>query len=282
MSRLLLLFLACLLFDLPNVKAEQPMDKEQIEKWSSYYQQLAKSYELRLLGGSEDEVLRLQSTPALRWHNPIRATTHGECFVWTKGGRPHAVASLFSYPSGDGRRVAHAFNAFGTQPLVLQKDGREFWRVAQSSLSKLTAIPNSPPVAESANLRMAQMRNIARRFTASSGGTDLENPRELRLLTSPLYRYPQDAGSNADNNSEGDIDGALFSFAMGTDPEVFLLLESSQTEAKSEWRFVVARHAHTSLYVSYQGVEVWSYQRGKSSSAFLSQHGIDFQPKLLP
>ncbi len=272
MSRLIVL--VSFLFCMAEAVAQESMGKEQIEKWSQYYQQLAKGYELRVLDDSGEEKLKLAATPALRWHNPIRATTHGECFLWTKDGRVHAIASLFSYSNQGGRRVAHAFNAFGGQVLVAERDGQEFWRVAENDLPKMKPVPGSPTVAVTAPLRMAQMRNIARRFTASSGGTDSEEPRELRLLTSPLYRYSQ-----SDTNK---VDGTLFSFAMGTDPEVLLLLESFQEGSKSEWRFAAARHTTTSLYVSYEGTEVWSYLRGTPAPAYLSQHGIDRKPALLP
>src|SRR5580700_12145422 len=50
--------------------------------------------------------LELRREPVYRWTNPTRVGGQvGEVFVWTYRGRPEVVGSIFSHPSGDGRRV---------------------------------------------------------------------------------------------------------------------------------------------------------------------------------
>jgi hypothetical protein len=74
----------------------------------------------------------------------------------------------------------------------------------------------------------------------------------LRLLPKPLYRYgsPQ---------SEV-LDGAIFSFVQGTNPEVVVLLEAGrvgETE-EYEWRFVFCAMTSYSVRALYQDKPVWS------------------------
>ena len=51
----------------------------------------------------------------------------------------------------------------------------------------------------------------------------------MRLLAQPIYRY---------ENTKGDlIDGGLFVFVLGTDPEAFLLIEARRPQSGApEWR----------------------------------------------
>jgi hypothetical protein len=163
---------------------------------------------------------------------------------------------------------------FGNQTLVADYDDQEFWRVAAADLPEMIRVPDSPKVAPTAAIRMAQMRSIAQKFTAKSTGAANEAPQPLRFMTSPLYRYSQSDGNT--------VDGALFSFVMGTDPEILLLLESFEDGSTSEWRFIAARHTYTSLQVSYNEQEVWPYKQGTPLPNYLSVHGVDQQPAILP
>ena len=76
------------------------------------------------------------------------------------------------------------------------------------------------------------MRELTRDFSASIGRKVYRH--ELRLLTQPLYRY---------EHKEGQVlDGALFAFAEGTDPELLLLVEARQRKDQpAEWQYAPAR-----------------------------------------
>jgi hypothetical protein len=100
------------------------------------------------------------------------------------------------------------------------------------------------------------MKTLAGQFSARM--TDLrENTKgerqELRLLTQPLYRYP--AG-------EGDLlDGALFAIVLGTDPEIFLLLEARRASEKLTWQYGLARMNIDPMTVSHKDQEVWRVEK---------------------
>ena len=97
------------------------------------------------------------------------------------------------------------------------------------------------------------MRALAQEFTGRE--TNREGvDRDMRLLTQPIYRY---------ENTEGDlIDGAMFVFALGTDPEAFLLDRSPPApDGAPEWRFGAARMNSINLRINHRGREVWTAPR---------------------
>jgi hypothetical protein len=62
------------------------------------------------------------------------------------------------------------------------------------------------------------MKEIARRFHCRLSGNGPED-QDLRLLPSPIYGY---------NSDQADVlDGALFAYVQGTDPEVILMCRGS-------------------------------------------------------
>ena len=93
------------------------------------------------------------------------------------------------------------------------------------------------------------MRSIARRFTGKiTNGSDTTT---LTLIPQPLLRY--------DAPDDGVIDGAVFSFAMGTDPEILLVIEAKQFKAGSPaFRYAPARANFQALNLALEGRQVWN------------------------
>ena len=80
---------------------------------------------------------------------------------------------------------------------------------------------------------------------------------ELRLLTQPLHRQEKQVGDA--------LDGALFTFVTGTDPELMLVIEarSAENEDKPVWHYSAARFTDLSLTLRYKNVELWTHLRGQ-------------------
>lgn len=74
---------------------------------------------------------------------------------------------------------------------------------------------------------------------------------ELRLMSQPIYRFAAD--------KSGIIDGALFAFAEGTDPEALLLLEAVRGAGESlAWRYTLARMTSRPIEVKVDDRSIWS------------------------
>lgn len=112
------------------------------------------------------------------------------------------------------------------------------------------AIEGAEPPANSPARRLVQMRELARRFRASSYKDD-GAPNELRLMPQPLFRYQ--------DNAQGTVDGALFAFAEGNDAEALLLIEATTSArgAGGRWRYTLARMTSYRVAVRLDDQEVF-------------------------
>jgi hypothetical protein len=103
-------------------------------------------------------------------------------------------------------------------------------------------------VPESAAARQRVLREISRRFTAWENRQDVKS--ELRILPTPLYNY-------SDQN-RGVVEGALFAFVLGTDPEVLMQIEARTGADGPKWQVAFARAASAELKVRMGEQQVWS------------------------
>lgn len=84
----------------------------------------------------------------------------------------------------------------------------------------------------------------------------------LRLLTRPLWTYRDQAG--------GVLDGALFTLANGTNPEIWLFVEARadpKGDSKAGWQYTVGRSAWAELHLECDGKEVFAAPRADQVSA---------------
>jgi len=202
--------------------------------------------------------------PALRWTNPDAGRVYGNTYVWLHNGRPVAVGSLF--------RNFHPWDTFngelaalGGAKLVAKRDDAEKWRPKNEW--KWTAATGAPAPAATAAQRLVQMKALAGEFVVELLDTrnvpkgDELNP---RLLPKPLVRY--------DAAQTKTLDGALFAFVIGTDPELMLLLECDTAAEKSEWKFGVGRMNRDAIRLKRKGETVWeaaSFREHKPEDPYL-------------
>ena len=118
-------------------------------------------------------------------------------------------------------------------------------------------VPAASKPAKSPAERLRQMKAIAEKFKATMTGWSADNTdqEQLRLLARPLHRYDL---ANAKEPAADLLDGALFAYVQGTDPEVILILEAIGTGEKAAWQFAFARATSGGLEVKLGGDLVWS------------------------
>ena len=192
--------------------------------------------------------------PALSWSNPERRTPAGAMFLWTAAGRPQVALCL--YPDGE-QVIDLEFQSLSEQALTADSDNQLLWQPNEPGV-RWQPIDKASRPARSAFLRMRQMRVLARQFSAKLVPPN-KNPIELRLLDTPVYRYQLDE-PNARKSSRPDdvlIDGAVFTFVQGTDPEVLLLMEAYQDGDQQAWRYALARMTVVPTQVRHGGTAIW-------------------------
>lgn len=194
--------------------------------------------------------LVLHPEPILRWSNPTVGQVFGEVFVWTDNGRPAVIGSWYRWFSPYSSRTFEVCSLTGGRA-----SGRineiEFWNTAKSGLTlKWLAEADAP--AKTPATRLVQMRRMAGNFAAhlaDTRGNDAGVKRQLRLLPQPVFRYlAPKAGSTY-------LDGALFAFVEGTDPEVFLVLEATD---EVTWEYGLVRMNGDALRITFREKEVWT------------------------
>ncbi len=276
-----LLFIACLLPGGTLPAQESPKESaptgDGVKAWYEFYQrEAAHAYRFQLEPG--DVELKLDPKPVLRWTNPLEeGSIHGVVYIWRHKGRPVVVGQLFSYLNGKGGRVyCHAMHSLARhdEKVTGLREGKEFWTPASPGV-EVRDVPGAPVPAASRAARLVQMKEISRRFTAYTEEAT-RGKRVLRLLPTPLDRYPEDA-------PEG-TDGALFSLVVGNDPEVILLVEKGEKPAGGPvWQYGLALSTRSTSVALLDESEVWRYDSaGKNPadprSGYLSVHGIATLP----
>lgn len=195
----------------------------------------------------------LEIEPLLRWTD-LKAEGDGTLFLWTSAGRPVAIAQMFSVEGG--RRWLHEFQSLSPHLFSFLRDGRSVWS-PQAAGIEFMPLPDAPPPAKTAAQRLAQMHSMARLFEASDDYGNRDNLWQLRLLSRPVYRYPK-ADTEAKEGQAEVIDGAVFAFVVGTDPEMLLLFEARRDDDGYAWHYALAPMTSFALKASRSGKQVWS------------------------
>jgi hypothetical protein len=199
--------------------------------------------------------LKRGDQPILRWSNPVRDFVNdGVTFLFFEGERPRALASVWvrgreaSLTKGE---IWRELISFSSEPLSCRRDGEVLWSPKTGGLVD-QMLADAPRPASRRSQRLVQMRELAHRFRAASYKPDA--PNELRLLNQPLYRYPHETADT--------LDGGLFGFTEGNDPEVFLLLEAVAVDngQRHEWRYTLARSTGYRVTVDLDGRQVFSVE----------------------
>lgn len=231
-----------------TVPDDAPVNKERIEAALKLTQEEAGKYAF-MLADDGDSIPALGEEPVLRWSNPAAGEIHGNVFLWTVNARPAVVGSLFKWFTPH-THMSHEFHSLTAAPLVGRYADREVWQTSQGGID-FAPLPDAPRPADVMNRRFLQMRELAKGFAATK--IDREgNQQDLRLLPQPAYRYSA--------QKEGVLDGGLFVFVQGTDPEVFLLLEARSTSDDRRWEFATARMNSVAFEVRYHDRPVWSVE----------------------
>jgi hypothetical protein len=188
----------------------------------------------------------LQIEPVFRLNNSVSGVKDGAIFLWTNDlGRPEAAVQVFRIASGV---WLHEFTSLSTAPFVAEVGSVASWRPARPGL-EFKPVPDAPKPSNTPEGRLRQMRAMVQDFSADDH-FEGKSWSTLRLLTKPLLRYGK-AGAEVE-------DGALFSFVLGTDPEVFLMLEARLGKEGLEWQYAFAPMTSYQVKGSWKGKETWS------------------------
>jgi hypothetical protein len=203
---------------------------------------------------SQTSSTELLTRPVLRWRNTARGQD-GEAMlvVWLEDGHPLAMASIYPWAGN----LAHEFDLLARKPGLVAKSNQDVIWMPTSAGVDFRKIPNAKVPGASHAARLREMKVLAARFEGTMTGwnaADSDNEK-LRLLPRPLYRYQV---SPEDVTTDVPLDGALFAFATGTDPEIVLMLEAVGTGNAMAWEYACVRATSGGLEMRLDDTVVWT------------------------
>lgn len=192
----------------------------------------------------------LVDQPILAYRDDTRKQDDSTMWIWGNKGRPSAMLAVEYYPQFPiEKRWLFEIASLSAGQIAAERGQDLHWQARKSGLN-LQPLADADVPAGKATTRLAQMRQLRRRFTAHEReGT---NGRiELQPLAAPLHRY-QDP-------QQGIIDGAVFAFANGTNPEVLWIIEAhGKPGAPSTWQFGLAQMTGAEVFVQLDNKEIWT------------------------
>lgn len=219
----------------------------------------------------DSKLLELHPEPLLRFNNTVSGVPDGILVLWKLRERPAAFAQVFQVKEGI---WIHEGQSIAPFPLRFSLNGDVKWAPREAAPAMKSLDDESAP-AETPSARLRQMRRLAERFAGTDdfkiSPTDAEAERnELRMLPTPVYRYAEP--------DEGIIDGAVFAFVHGTDPEMLLILEARDGD-QPDWRYTLAAMTCWAVQGQLDGEEVWtSPERFGTSTVNGPYHVWGYQP----
>jgi hypothetical protein len=252
--------LALLLALAGTAAADEPKEvtDEQRAEHLALMQAVAKSIQLLADPPQANSKVKLVETPVLRYTDSTRKLHESSLWIWSNGGRPSATLAVEFYPKHRrGPRWLFEIASLSTERIAARREADLNWTAKEPGL-KLQGVEGAQPPAEKAVRRLAQMKELSRRFTGHETAT-VGGRIELRPLSSPLFRY-----SDPDAHI---LDGAIFAFANGTNPEVLLVLEAHEPKAgERAWQFGLVQTTGAAVNFELDGKEVW--QRDQADPPF--------------
>jgi hypothetical protein len=213
-----------------------------------FLQQLLRDMRVESTEEADQRELKFQMTPLLRYNDTPRGIADSVIFRLGTRGRPIALVTAEIY-GGTARQylLNHEFLAID-DPRVRVKRDMFRWQPPKEAGVKFQRLDAGQPPSESARGRLAQIKQLAGRFTAREEWNRVEM--ELRVLPTPIDRYVPSDKPNAD--------AAIFAFVQGVNPEAVLLLE---TDGKA-WSYAWARLGAAKVEARLDDKLVWEVPQG--------------------
>lgn len=198
----------------------------------------------------EERPVELVEPAVLNYSDPGGTTTDGTIWVLGKSGRPAAMAGVFYIRYANGtERWSCELLSLSEHPLEMTGKSGWAWTPQTAELT-WHEFAGAPKPAENSRSRGLQMKNLARKFTVTEFLAP-DQPEPLRVMDRPLYKYVDE--------ERRVVDGQMFAFATGTNPEAVLLLECRRTDAGGEaWHYAFARMTAAQAEARLDDEVVWT------------------------
>lgn len=211
--------------------------------------------------GEERTPAALGVAPVFRYSDERRRILDGTLWTWGGSGRPVALLKMELYPDQPGRQrwIACLASLSDERVVAEWRDGRTF-RSTEPGV-EMSPLPDAPAPSDRPAGRLVQMKRIASRFQTTLHATVDDR---ARLLPRPITRFS--------DPEAGLVDGAVFGWTIGTNPDALLVLELVETAAGPEWRYGCATMTSAGLTVRLDDEDVFHIPFDRSASGRPGAH----------
>ena len=223
---------------------QQDATKEQSEKRLNYMRGAIEALDVKPIDPNSPLATNFNKDPILRFGDLARATFDGG--IWKFGnGRPQAIVALELVRIDGEMCLSYEFLCLTGERFRLKTRDRQMWTPEETTF-RFQNIDDSRRPHKSPIVRRRQMKKLASRFSASERIGD-GTVYKLRLMPQPIDEYV------VDDNEDG-RQGAIFTLAHGTNPEILLFIEP----ADESWQFGLARLSAAATTVKFDDRVVWT------------------------
>ena len=169
----------------------------------------------------------LDESPVFRYSDVRREILDAALWSYGGSGRPAALMKIEAYKIDRGSKWVYCIASLSGDRIAAQWDDGTRFESTEPGV-KLRPIPEGPEPGRTAGARLLQLKRLTDRFSATIQNAE-DNREPMRLMPTPICRY-RDAES-------GLTDGAVFGYTMGTNPDVLLVIELTESEnGEAEWQ----------------------------------------------
>ena len=232
--------------------AKKDGDKKSKERLDYMYNSAAGFVGKRSSDGAK---VKIYNKPLLRFTNPLHGCREGLFVAWVdEQNRPVAAGQIFLMRGTENNWYIET-QSIADCPINLESKSNGLWAPTKAGI-KWTKFKDAPRPADKKQLRLAHMRRLADRFRVED---DLNGDEDvLRLMPSPMIRY-EDA-------DKGVIDGSLFAYVQGTDPELLVQVEAREdTDGERSYHWALSAMTSAKVVAYLDEERVWSKEQSSGS-----------------
>jgi hypothetical protein len=228
---------------LPGARAQEASEGKHSEL-PAYIEQI------KLTEGGAEEPIAPSGRALFTYADSARIIADGAIWAWGADGRPVAMAKCWK--NRNGSRTC-AFSLTSDKLVIARGPQDKIWQPKELQVEP-AELKGAPAPSPKDALRLLQIKEQSRRFTAHEFWNP-ENARyELRLVSQPVHRYKDDKLKI--------IDGAVFLLAYDNNPQILLFIEIVRpAEEEVRWQYSLARVSSADLHVLLDDKEVWVRER---------------------
>jgi hypothetical protein len=249
----------CVLGGAALLRGEEPAEAN-LQKLADQSRARAEAIGVSATAGGLTTKAAVCPDPLMKYTDVPRLIEMATLWVWQDEGCPVALGKVEAYRRKEGPRWLYCFTSASTGLVeAAWPDGRRF----QASKPGMEwAALTGPAPQETAAGRLRQMKDLFRRFSATTSDDVLKTSDELRPLARPLHEYS--------SPRRGVLQGVLCGFAAnGTNPDVVVALEAVSPaqgkDAPKSWRYGVIGMTAAGISVKLDKAEVYTRPYARST-----------------